>query len=56
MVYEGNADGNVYALNTANGAELFRFRTGAFVDSSPAVVGGMLYVGSGDGKVYAFGL
>jgi hypothetical protein len=32
------------------------FATGNFVDSSPAVVNGVLYVGSENGNVYAFGL
>ena len=35
------------------GVEKWAFRTGSFVSSSPAVVGGEVYVGSGDDNVYA---
>ena len=53
VVYIGSEDGNVYALNAANGAELWNYTTGGTVDSSPAVVGGVVYIGSDDGNVYA---
>jgi eukaryotic-like serine/threonine-protein kinase len=36
---------NVYALNAATGAKLWRHPTGDFVDSSPAVANGVVYVG-----------
>ena len=43
------SDSNVHALGLAwTGA------TGAAVDSSPAVANGVVYVGSADGKLYAF--
>lgn len=35
---------------------LWNYTTGGQIFSSPAVAGGMLYVGSGDDKLYAFGL
>jgi outer membrane protein assembly factor BamB len=36
-----------------NGAEKWQFETGGFVFSSPAVVDGIVTVGSGDSNVYA---
>ncbi len=44
-------------LNTANVAhmtQLWSFTTGAAIFSSPAVAGGMVYLGSGDQNLYAF--
>jgi outer membrane protein assembly factor BamB len=50
------SDYNVYALNAKIGAKLWRYLTGGAVISSPAVANGMLYLGSHDATVYAFGL
>ena len=41
----------VYALDAASGDKLWEFETGDGVVSSPAVVGGTVYVGSNDNKV-----
>jgi outer membrane protein assembly factor BamB len=46
------APGLVVALAASTGKELWRFRMGAS-ESSPIVVGGILYVGSRDDKMYA---
>jgi eukaryotic-like serine/threonine-protein kinase len=46
----------VYALNAKTGAKLWSYATGSPVNSSPAVANGVVYVGSEDGNVYAFGL
>jgi eukaryotic-like serine/threonine-protein kinase len=35
---------------------LWSYTTGSFVDSSPSIVNGMLFIGSEDRNVYAFGL
>jgi outer membrane protein assembly factor BamB len=43
-------------LNASTGAKLWSYTTGNEVTSSPAVANGTVHVGSGDGKVYAFGL
>jgi outer membrane protein assembly factor BamB len=46
---------NIYALDAATGAPIWSYATGGDVYSSPAVAYGVVYVGSNDGKVYAFG-
>ena len=46
-------DDNVYALNASTGAKLWSYTTGGYVDSSPAVANGVVYIGSDDGNVYA---
>lgn len=52
-VYVGtNHDGDLYAFNQATGAMLWNFPTSGALDS-PAVSGGIVYVGSHDGNVYA---
>jgi outer membrane protein assembly factor BamB len=53
--YQG---GTVYALDASTGALLLQYTTGTggFQLSSPAIVNGMLYIGSEDGDLYAFGL
>lgn len=53
MVYVGSLDGYVYALDAARGEQRWRFHTNVSVWSSPAVVGGVVYVGSYDTHVYA---
>ena len=45
--------GNVYALNATSGAKLWNYTTGVLLYSSPAVVNGVVYIGSFDGNVYA---
>jgi outer membrane protein assembly factor BamB len=65
-VYVGSMDGTLYALDLASGRQVWRFDTeghtldsGKFgfdrrtIQSSPAVVGGTVYVGSRDGHLYA---
>ena len=39
--------------NPSSGALSWTYTTGGAVDSSPAVVGGVVYIGSSDDKVYA---
>ncbi len=55
VVYVGSLN-RAYALNARTGAKLWSYGTGGQVYSSPAVANGMVYVGSQDGKAYAFGL
>ncbi|MBW1768577.1 MAG: PQQ-like beta-propeller repeat protein, partial [Deltaproteobacteria bacterium] len=42
-----------YALDAATGVRLWEFKTGSWVESSPAVVNGTVYFGSNDGRLYA---
>jgi outer membrane protein assembly factor BamB len=49
----GGRDKMVYALDPADGHELWTFKTRARVDSSPVVVGQRVYVGASDGRLYA---
>jgi outer membrane protein assembly factor BamB len=44
------------ALNAATGTPLWSYTTGGAIGSSPAVANGVVYVGSGDGDLDAFGL
>ena len=53
VVYVTDLDDTVCGLNTADGAEIWRFETGDNVRSSPALWRGRLFVGSDDGYVYA---
>ena len=46
---------NLYAIDAVTGTEKWRFTTGNDVLSSPAVVNGVVYVGSNDGYLYALG-
>jgi PGF-CTERM protein len=43
----------VAGSNMPNGKLMWNYTTGDAVTSSPAVVNGVVYVGSGDGNVYA---
>ena len=55
FVVLGGRDKLVHALNTA-GKGLWTFATGARVESSPAIAGGRVYVGSNDGRFYVLNL
>ena len=46
----------VYGLDATTGAVLWTGATGGTVSSSPAIVGGTVYIGSQDGMLYAFPL
>jgi outer membrane protein assembly factor BamB len=52
-VYFGSGDGNVYALDVAEGTPRWKFATGNVVHSSPAYADGVLYFGSWDSRFYA---
>src|SRR5215472_14646199 len=45
VVYAGSYDGNIYALDATSGIKKWVYYTGA-ITSSPAVAGGMVYVGT----------
>ncbi|HUE02346.1 MAG TPA: PQQ-binding-like beta-propeller repeat protein [Bryobacteraceae bacterium] len=52
-VYFGSGDGNLYALDAANGNLRWKFPTGDVVHASPAYDAGVIYVGSWDSNFYA---
>jgi outer membrane protein assembly factor BamB len=56
VVYFGSHDHKVYALDARTGVKLWIYATGSYVDGSPVVANGVVYVGSADGNAYAFGL
>ena len=53
VLYFGSDDGNVYAVDAADGRQVWKHATRGPVPSSPAVAGDTLYVGSYDGNFYA---
>jgi outer membrane protein assembly factor BamB len=53
-LYVGSADHHLYAINATQGGVLWAASTGGAIRSSPTVANGVVYVGSEDGKVYAF--
>jgi outer membrane protein assembly factor BamB len=55
-VYVGSEDHNVYCLNANTGAKVWSYTTGGVVTSAPALSDGVLYIGSFDSNVYAFGI
>jgi outer membrane protein assembly factor BamB len=46
----------VHAVEAATGQEAWNFATRARIDSSPAIAGGRVYVGAGDGRLYVLDL
>jgi len=52
-VFFGSGDGHMYALDRANGAVRWKFKTGDVVHASPAYSDGVLYFGSWDSYFYA---
>ena len=56
-VYIGSGDTNVYALTSGTGQPRWKYKTGGYVLSSPAIgTDGTVYVGSLDTSVYALRL
>ncbi len=53
MCYVGSQDGFMYALDSNNGFNAWRFRTTGPIISSPVLHKGLLYFGSADGYFYA---
>jgi outer membrane protein assembly factor BamB len=54
IVYVGNDNGRLYAVNASTGKEVWSFATGANVHGSgPAIANGVVYFGSIDHSVYA---
>lgn len=56
VLFVGDLSGKITAMRAADGAKLWTYQTGSYVYSSPAVSGGKVFIGSGDGFLYAFGI
>jgi outer membrane protein assembly factor BamB len=52
-VYFGSSDGNLYAVDAANGSLLWAFKTNGIIHSSPTLYHGNIYIGSWDTYMYA---
>lgn len=52
-IYFGGDDGNIYAVDAANGRQLWKHAAGGPAPSTPAVVDGVVYAVSYDGKLHA---
>jgi outer membrane protein assembly factor BamB len=53
IVYAGSNDGNLYAINAADGSLAWKFAANLGIASSPAVDAGVVYFSSVDGGIYA---
>lgn len=53
-LYVGTHDGQILALDTADGSRQWGFITGGSILATPAVADGRVFAGSYDGQVYAF--
>ncbi|MBR1672642.1 MAG: PQQ-like beta-propeller repeat protein, partial [Fretibacterium sp.] len=53
MVFAGGGQGVLSILDAGTGRLLSTFTTGAGINGTPAFEGGVLYLGSGDGVLYA---
>jgi len=53
IIYLGNLDHHVYALEATDGSLVGRFKTDGPVTSTPCLDGATLYFGSNDGNIYA---
>ena len=47
---------NIYCLNAITGEWIWNYTTGGFIESSPAVAGGYVYIGSSDGDLYCLNM
>lgn len=53
IVYVGSQSGEVYALDSQSGQELWQFKTGGPVITAPTIADGVAYVSSDDHQLYA---
>jgi outer membrane protein assembly factor BamB len=54
-IFFGSLDSHVYGLDIHSGRQTWKFPTMSMIDSSPAIASGMMFIGSRDGMLYAFG-
>ena len=53
LVFAGGGQGTLFVLDAASGATRFTFSTGGGINGTPTFAGGVLFVGSADGNIYA---
>lgn len=53
LVFAAGGQGTLFVLNAADGAERFTFPTGDCINGTPAFMGGVLFLASTDGNLYA---
>ncbi len=53
LVFVGGGQGTLFVLDAASGGTRFTFSTGGGINGTPAFSGGVLFLGSADGNVYA---
>ena len=51
----GSSDGRLYLLDAESGEKLWSYDLGSAVEATPAVWNGMVWVGTNDGVLHAFG-
>ncbi|MEK7704016.1 MAG: PQQ-binding-like beta-propeller repeat protein [Myxococcota bacterium] len=56
VIYLGNLDHHLYAIDAKSGRLLWRWASGGAVTSTPLVDGGLIFFGSNDGNLYAMDL
>jgi outer membrane protein assembly factor BamB len=55
VLFCGSLDSHIYGLDIKTGNQTWKFPTMDIIDSSPCIASNMLFVGSRDGFLYAFG-
>lgn len=56
VVFTASLSGHITALRAQDGSELWSYQAGDYIYGSPAVAYGRMYIGSGDGFLYSFGV
>ena len=56
VVFTASLSGHITALRAQDGVELWSYQAGDYIYGSPAVAYGRMFIGSGDGFLYSFGL
>ena len=52
MVVLTGSDSFVYGIKRESGQQVWKFKTGSYIDASPAIAGGKAVVASDDGVLY----
>ena len=55
-MFVGSDDNNLYALDITTGKQRWKFTTGNYVDSPPALNSDTVFVGSDDNNLYAIAI